>query len=106
MTAERKKRRNRFEPPPYLQNGHIQTITNSMKLRRLLIHRRAESMLQAAAPRILDCGGGVRLMGYYSAHHRNPPALNLTDPDSTDLCILIHGWEGDATSSSLLSARC
>jgi hypothetical protein len=85
----------RFEPAPYLKNGHVQTLVNSMKLRRPLVRRRAAGMLAAAVPKILDCGGGVRLLGYYSPGSRSP---------ETDLCILIHGWEGDATSSYLLSA--
>lgn len=51
-------------------------------------------MLNAAVPHILDCGDGVRLAGFYSPHKSNP----------ADLCILIHGWEGDAASPYLLSA--
>ena len=83
-----------FRPPRFLQNAHIQTILNSLKLRRPFIARRARGMLNAAMPHILDCGDGVRLMGYYSPQKKNPP----------DLCILIHGWKGDATSSYVLSA--
>ena len=83
-----------FDPPPFLRNPHSQTIINSIKLRRPLIHHRARGMLKAAAPHILDCGAGVRLMGWYSPQEKNP----------SDLCILIHGWEGDATSAYLVSA--
>jgi hypothetical protein len=36
----------------------------------------------------------VRLQGFYSGHN----------PDSGNLCILIHGWEGGADSSYLISA--
>ena len=83
-----------FEPPPLLRNAHTQTIINSIKLRRPLIHHRASGMLNVATSHILDCGAGVRLMGLYSPKEKNP----------CDLCILIHGWEGDAASSYLESA--
>ncbi len=59
-----------------------------------MITHRARGMLNAARPHILDCGDGVRLMGFYSPNKKNPG----------DLCILIHGWEGDAFSSYLVSA--
>lgn len=85
---------NRFAPPPYLANAHVQTIANSMKTRRLLLLRRAGGMLRASTPHILDCGEGVRLLGCHSPQKKNPGPL----------CILIHGWEGDAASSYLLSA--
>lgn len=83
-----------FEPPPLLRNAHTQTIINSIKIGRLLIHHRARGMLNVANPHILDCGDGVRLMGWYSPQEKHPP----------ELCILIHGWEGDAASSYLVSA--
>ncbi len=99
MRIDRKKDGKHFAPPPYLRNGHVQTMLNSMKLRRLFIHRQAGQMLGAATPCILDCGGGVRLMGLYSPHARKGK-----NPHARDLCILIHGWEGAADSSYLLSA--
>jgi len=83
-----------FKPPPLLKNAHAQTIISSIKFRRLLVARRARGMLKAAVPNILDCGDGVRLMGYYSPQKKEP----------SDLCILIHGWKGDAASSYLVSA--
>ena len=83
-----------FQPAPFLRNAHTQTIINSIKLRRPLIHHRARGMLKAGTPHILDCGADVRLMGWYSPQEKNP----------CDLCILIHGWEGDAASSYLISA--
>lgn len=86
-----------FHPPRLLRNPHLQSILNSIPLRRPLVARRARGMLQAAVPHVLDCGGGVRLMGCYSGQpsHDDHPA---------DLCILIHGWEGSAASSYLVSA--
>jgi len=83
-----------FNPPRLLRNPHIQSVLNSIKLRRPLVIRRSKGMLDAAAAHILDCGDGVRLQGYFSGHN----------PGQKDLCILIHGWMGSSESSYLLSA--
>jgi len=89
---------NDFCPPALFRNPHVQSILNSVKLRRPLVTRRANRMLAAATSHILDCGDGVRLQGYFSGH----PRKNESKKD--DLCILIHGWEGSSESSYLLSA--
>ncbi len=85
---------NDFNPPYLLQNPHVQSILNSIKLRRPIVIRRSKGMLNAATSHILNCGDGVRLQGYFSGHN----------PGQNDLCILIHGWEGSSESSYLLSA--
>jgi len=89
---------NDFTPPLLLRNPHTQSILNSIKLRRPLVARRSKGMLKAATPHILDCGDGVRLLGYYSGHNSG------TAPNERDLCILIHGWEGSSDSSYIVSA--
>ncbi|MDA8403300.1 MAG: alpha/beta hydrolase fold domain-containing protein, partial [Desulfobacteraceae bacterium] len=89
---------NDFNPPLLLRNRHTQSILNSIKLRRPLVACRARGMLMAATPHILDCGDGVRLLGYYSGH----PFENADD--KRDLCILIHGWEGCVDSSYIVSS--
>ncbi len=83
-----------FHPPALLKNRHVQTILSSTRLRRVLAFRRAQDMLNASRSHILDCGEGVRLQGYYAAANRG----------GSRLCILIHGWEGSADSSYLVSA--
>ncbi len=90
---------NQFNPPALLRNPHVQSILNSIKLRRPLVARRAKGMQAAAASHIIDCGNGVRLQGYFSGHNSKPHT-----PRPNDLCILIHGWEGSSESSYLLSA--
>ncbi|MBC2714542.1 MAG: alpha/beta fold hydrolase [Desulfobacteraceae bacterium] len=85
---------NDFNPPYLLRNQHIQSILNSIKLRKPFVNRRSRGMRNAAASHILDCGKGVRLQGYFSGHN----------PGQNDLCILIHGWEGSSESSYILSA--
>ncbi|RJP96263.1 MAG: alpha/beta fold hydrolase [Desulfobacteraceae bacterium] len=87
---------NNFHPPLMLRNAHVQSILNSIRLRRPLVIRRSKEMLKTAVPHILDCGDGIRLMGYHSGHNPAPPGKK-------DLCILIHGWEGSSDSSYIVS---
>ncbi|MFZ2633083.1 MAG: alpha/beta fold hydrolase [Desulfosalsimonadaceae bacterium] len=89
---------NDFHPPLLLRNRHTQSILNSIKLRRPFVARRSKGMLKAAFPHILDCGEGVRLLGYHSGHNAGHA------PRERDLCILIHGWEGSVDSSYVVSA--
>jgi hypothetical protein len=83
-----------FNPPGLLRNRHVQSILNSLKLRKPIVKLRAKGMLNASKQHIIDCGDDVRLQGFYSGRN----------PGSRDLCILIHGWEGSADSSYLVSA--
>jgi uncharacterized protein len=83
-----------FRPPLLLRNRHMQTILNSLKLRKPFVNRRAKSMLKAARSHILECGQGVRLQGF----------LSPQPEPGNDLCILIHGWEGSSDSLYLTSA--
>ena len=83
-----------FVPVKAFRNTHIQSILASVKLRRPLVKRRAADMLRHSREIIVDCGGDVRLKGYYSPHPDGP----------RDLVILIHGWEGSSDSMYLLSS--
>jgi len=85
---------NTFKPPFLLRNPHIQSILNSIRLRRPIVFSRSKDMRKAAISHILNCTDGVRLQGYFSGHN----------PGQKDLCILIHGWMGSSESSYLLSA--
>jgi predicted alpha/beta-fold hydrolase len=49
--------------------------------------------LGAARDEIVDCGSGVRLLGHYSAQ----------PGESRGLAILLHGWEGSAAASYVVS---
>ncbi len=53
--------------------------------------------MRAARPRLLDCGGAVHLLAVHSAPHGS------AHPAATDLAILVHGWEGSADSTYLVS---
>lgn len=83
-----------FAPSGLLQNPHAQSILASTSLRRLRIFPRARAMLNASKTVVLDCGDGHQLLGEYSAQPKR----------SKGLVTLIHGWEGNARSSYMLSA--
>jgi uncharacterized protein len=53
-------------------------------------------MLTASREMIVDSGGGVRLLGYYSPQPSPASAAGTV--------ALIHGWEGSADSAYILSA--
>jgi predicted alpha/beta-fold hydrolase len=61
--------------------------------RRRLVRTRAASLLASSEPEIVDGGNGVRLLGYYSPSPQAPRGL----------VVLLHGWEGSADSSYVLS---
>lgn len=53
-------------------------------------------LIRNSAARILDCGEGVRLLGYASAAARS-------DGLPARLAIILHGWEGSSDSIYVLS---
>ena len=79
-----------FKPAFPLRNPHLQTILASLKLRA-----RGENPLRAHSEQVLvDGGRGIRLMGTRTAQ---PPG------GSRGLAILLHGWEGSAESTYMLT---
>ena len=86
-----------FRPPAWLANRHLQSILPSLPIRRLSVERRARPLIGASRPIVLDCGDGVRLMGW----HAEPGASAVGNPPR--LAVLLHGWEGSADSLYLLS---
>ena len=86
-----------FQPPAWLANRHLQSIFPSFPLRRPAVERRARAVIAASRPLVLDCGDGVRLMGW----HAEPPPGEAGDPPR--IAVLLHGWEGSADSLYLLS---
>jgi predicted alpha/beta-fold hydrolase len=85
-----------FTPPSWLSNAHVQSILPTLRLRRPLLMRRAQTLLSCAQEHILDCGDGVRLLGHHSAH---PPTAGT----GRKLAVLLHGWEGSSDSMYVLS---
>jgi uncharacterized protein len=82
-----------FRAPLGLRHRHVQSLLAGWPLRQRFVRHRAVGLLGAARPEILDCGDGIRLLGLYSG---NPER-------SRGLAILLHGWEGSAEASYVLS---
>ena len=84
-----------FEPPAWLGNRHIQSVLPSLPMRRLSVERRAQPVIGASRQLVLDCGDGVRLMGWYAEARPGPAPQRLA--------VLLHGWEGSSDSLYVLS---
>lgn len=82
-----------YRAPRALRGPHVQSVLASLQPRRYFVARRARALLSASEPVVVDCGDDVRLGGYYAA---NAAARSLA--------VLLHGWEGGADSSYVLSA--
>src|SRR5690606_39182441 len=81
-----------FSAPIGLRHRHVQSLLAGWPARRRWLRRRASPLLSAARPEVLDCGDGVRLLGYLSA---------VSAPRG--LVVLLHGWEGSAEANYVLS---
>jgi predicted alpha/beta-fold hydrolase len=88
--------RDDFAPTAWLRNRHLQSVWPSLPLRRPAVARRARSLLAASTPVILDCGDGVRLSALHAAHA-------VAAREAPPLVVLLHGWEGSASSLYLIS---
>lgn len=85
-----------FRPPAALRNGHLQTMLSSAPFRHALVRRRAQALLAASRPVLVDAGHGVRLSGAFSPTPRMAGARGTA--------IVLHGWEGSIDSSYVLEA--
>lgn len=87
-----------FQPPRLLRNTHVQSILASTKLRKPKLLKAAKEMLQTSREEILPAGENTRLHCVISEHEPNGSSYNRP------LVVLIHGWEGSAESSYMLSS--
>ncbi len=78
-----------FRPSPWTRSPHLQTIFASLGMRV----RGPNEMTDASREVIVDAGDGVRLLGYHA-----PQAGT-----ARGLVIILHGWEGSADSTYVLS---
>jgi predicted alpha/beta-fold hydrolase len=78
-----------FKPAAWARSPHLQTIFGSLKLRVWGKNEMADVSEETIVP-----AGDVRLLGY---HSRQP------GQHSKGLIILLHGWEGSADSTYILS---
>jgi predicted alpha/beta-fold hydrolase len=92
MTFEATPGAREFVAPFGLRHRHVQSLLAGWPTRRRWLSRRASPLLAAARPEVLDCGDGVRLLGYSS-----------TVAEPRGLVVLLHGWEGSAEASYVLS---
>ncbi len=86
----------RFRPPAWLRNAHLQSILPSLPPLKQLAIRRARAVLAGAEEWLLDCGEGARLQAW----HTPAPAAKAA---GGRLALLLHGWEGSADSAYVLS---
>jgi len=84
-----------FKAPFGVNNSHVQTIFSSCGPRRYWLHKRYQRFKQYESSQIVECADGVRLAGIYT----QSPIKQAHDK----MAILIHGWEGSADSSYMLS---
>ena len=82
-----------FQPPRWLRNRHLQSMLASTGARRGPIARRSAPLVAAEKAILLDCGDGVRLQCLYSCPEQSTGRL----------AVILHGWEGSATSLYVLS---
>jgi predicted alpha/beta-fold hydrolase len=82
-----------FEPPPGLRHRHVQSLLAGWPWRQRWLRQRAARLLGASRDEIVDCGDGVRLLGHYSPQRHA----------SRGLAVLLHGWEGSAAASYVVS---
>jgi len=85
-----------FQPPFWLRSRHLQSILPSRVLRRPGVRRRCMQLIRSSSARVLECGNGVRLLGYAAAAAR-------TAGSPARLAIILHGWEGSSDSMYVLS---
>lgn len=86
-----------FQVKGLLANRHIQSMLASSKLRKHLHRNKHENLIDQQVDVILNAGEDVRLHCLYSENSQAKSNRNK-------LVILIHGWEGSAESTYLLSA--
>jgi predicted alpha/beta-fold hydrolase len=84
-----------FVPPRLLRGRHVQSILGSVGPRRRWGRLAARDFIAASRNEIVDCGAGVRLLCQHT-----PPQVD----QHKGIAVFIHGWEGSANSTYLLSA--
>ena len=82
-----------FKPAKGLSNPHLQSILSSVGPRKVLEKRRAKQLLARSTEHLITTAQGVKLLGY----------LSKTNGPSKGIAIILHGWEGSANSSYILS---
>ncbi|PIV32583.1 MAG: alpha/beta hydrolase [Lysobacterales bacterium CG02_land_8_20_14_3_00_62_12] len=82
-----------FHPGGWLGNPHVQSILASSGIRRLALKSSIDAFLARSVPHWLPLSPSLTLQGFWTRPER--PARGLV--------MLLHGWEGSAQSTYLLS---
>jgi predicted alpha/beta-fold hydrolase len=88
-----------FAPPIGLRGPHVQSIIARVGLRQARVRALARPFLEASEDLIADVGDGVRLL----VHH-TPPPDSTAGRQASRTAVLLHGWEGSAMATYVLSA--
>jgi predicted alpha/beta-fold hydrolase len=88
---------NSFQPQRWLRGRHFQTILPSLPWRAARVMRRALPLIASSEELLLDCGEGVKLQAFHAS-----PAKRGRERGKR-LAVLLHGWEGSADSTYVLS---
>jgi uncharacterized protein len=91
-----------YQPSGLLRNAHLQTVLGSLWPLSWLIQRRAARLRSRAQELLLDCGEGVRLQAFVS-RAAQAVAGEAAPAAAARVAILLHGWEGSAEASYVLS---
>jgi len=93
-----------YQPPRLLRSGHLQTVLGSVWPVSWLIRRRAALLRAQAQELLLECGDEVRLQAFLSraAVAAGAPGA-ASEADVQRVAILLHGWEGSAEATYVLS---
>lgn len=87
-----------FRPTALIRHPQVQSILATKSPRRRKWLARGSRMESLCHSHTLDCGDGVKLVGYHSPQPAGVAARGL--------CVLIHGWEGSHESAYLYSMAC
>ena len=98
LPSEGRHLREDFRPSWLLSHPQLQSVLGAKGPRRRLWRKRGSSMDAVAQQHILDCGEGVRLVGYHSRQPQSAAPRGLV--------LLIHGWEGHQDSAYIYSMSC
>lgn len=85
-----------FRPPRLLRNRHLQSMLPTLPARRHALAPQLRAVLHASRELLLECGEGVRLQAFQSAQLTQSAA-------APRVAVLLHGWEGSADSTYVLS---
>lgn len=86
-----------FEPPRRWRHHHLQSIYPSLPIRRRAVERRSAALLRASRDALVDAGDGVRLLAHLA------PQVAPDRVPADRVAVLLHGWEGSASSLYVLS---